>query len=43
MAECGAPYQDADVTGLYCNAPEGHDGDHEAVTYIYWSDGDSDG
>lgn len=42
MAECGAPYHNAELTGLYCGAPEGHDGDHEAVTYVYWGDDDEE-
>lgn len=38
MTPCGAPYHNADLTGIYCAAPEGHSGEHEAVTYVYWSD-----
>lgn len=38
MANCSAPSESADVTGIYCELPEGHTGDHEATTVITWSD-----
>ena len=36
---CGYPSENAYMTGIYCELPEGHAGDHEAVTAITWNDG----
>jgi hypothetical protein len=38
MAECSAPSKNADETGIYCELPEGHDGDHEAMIPVTWHD-----
>lgn len=35
---CGAPSENADVTRIYCELPEGHTGNHEATMTITWSD-----
>ena len=41
---CRYPHESSDVTGMCCELPEGHTGDHEAVTVISWPDwGWSDG
>jgi hypothetical protein len=42
MAECSAPHESADVTGIYCGEPEGHTGPHVAWRPIEWWD-DPDG
>ncbi len=34
--ECGAPHENADLTGLYCQLPEGHSGEHECLVPITW-------
>ena len=38
MSTCSAPSENADVTGIYCELPEGHTGNHEATTIMTWSD-----
>lgn len=38
MAECSAPHESADVTGIYCELPEGHRGPHEAMRPVVWYD-----
>lgn len=37
MANCSAPYENADVTGIYCELPEGHGGLHLAMRPIEWA------
>jgi len=37
MATCSEPSENADVTGIYCELPEGHRGDHEATMVITWT------
>jgi hypothetical protein len=36
---CDSPSENADVTGMCCELPQGHIGDHEATMTITWSDG----
>jgi hypothetical protein len=38
MVTCSAPYENADLTGIYCEEPEGHDGPHAAWRPIEWQD-----
>jgi hypothetical protein len=33
---CNAPSEDADETGLYCELPVGHRGDHETWVPYQW-------
>jgi hypothetical protein len=37
-APCGAAHESADVTGIYCELPQGHPGDHEAMRPVIWGD-----
>ena len=37
MSACTAAHESADVTGIYCELPEGHAGDHEATMVMTWS------
>jgi hypothetical protein len=39
VSTCSVPSENADVTGIYCELPEGHTGDHEAMMVITWSEG----
>lgn len=38
MSTCAHPSENADVTGIYCELPEGHKGDHEALVPYTWKD-----
>jgi hypothetical protein len=35
---CGAPSGNADVTGVHCELPAGHRGDHECMVLVTWPD-----
>lgn len=36
--DCGEPHDD--VTSIVCNRPAGHQGEHEGVSIVTWSDDD---
>jgi hypothetical protein len=40
VSRCSAPSENADVTGIYCELPEGHEGPHEAMVPYLWTDDD---
>jgi hypothetical protein len=35
---CNYPHESSDVTGISCELPEGHKGEHESVQVISWPD-----
>lgn len=36
MSQCGEPYENADLTGLYCHLDAEHDGPHETCITVRW-------
>lgn len=40
MASCSAPHENADLTGIYCELPEGHPLPHQAMRPVEWWDDD---